>query len=120
MRQRLTDHATEVKRLQRCMNDLVSVLALPAVWSVSEPRRIIETLLDALMEILDLDFLYARIPLNSAGAPIDALRTAPLFGTTIAGRKLGKLSTTGLEKICSKGLKVYLGIWEVSRFRFFP
>jgi PAS domain S-box-containing protein len=81
MQQQPTDPATEVMRLQRCMNDLVSVLALPAVWSVSEPSRILETLLDALMGLLDLDFLYARVRLDSHEAPIDALRTAPLFAT---------------------------------------
>jgi hypothetical protein len=25
--------AEEVKRLQRCMNDLISMMALPALWS---------------------------------------------------------------------------------------
>ena len=65
MDQQQTDPATELKRLQRCMNDLVSVLALPAVWNVSESRRILETFLDALMGILDLDFLYARVQLGS-------------------------------------------------------
>jgi PAS domain S-box-containing protein len=82
MHQQPTDPPTEVKRLQSSMNDLVSVLALPAVWSVSEPSRILETSLDALMGILDLDFLYARVRLDSHEAPIDALRTAPLFGTS--------------------------------------
>ena len=27
----------QIKRLQRCINDLVSVLALPAMWSGGEP-----------------------------------------------------------------------------------
>ena len=73
------DHETEVKRLQRCMNDLVSVLALPAVWSVSEPARILDTFLDALLAMLDLDFLYARVRLDSRAAPVDALRTAEFY-----------------------------------------
>ncbi len=64
------------------MNDLVSVLALPAVWSGSEPNRILETFLDALLVILDLDFLYARVRLDSHEAPIEALRTAQLSGTS--------------------------------------
>ena len=77
-----TDPATEVKRLQRCMNDLVSVLALPAVWSESEPTRILDTFLDALLVMLDLDFLYARVRLDSREAPIDAIRTAQNYGTS--------------------------------------
>jgi PAS domain S-box-containing protein len=80
MHQQPTDPATEVKRLQRCMNDLISVLALPAVWSVSEPSRILDTFLDALLAMLDLDFLYARVRLDRQEAPIDALRTVHLSG----------------------------------------
>ena len=89
MHQQPTDSATEIKRLQRCMNDLVSVLALPAVWSVSEPSRILETFLDALRGMLDLDFLYARARLGSDESPIEALRTAPLYGTSNIQEELG-------------------------------
>ena len=66
------------------MNDLVSVLALPAVWSDSEPSRILDTLLDALLVMLDLDFLYARIRPDSHEAPIDALKITRLSGTSSA------------------------------------
>lgn len=76
------DPASEVKRLQRCMNDLVSVLALPSVWSGSEPSRILDTFLDALLVMLDLDFLYARVQFHPHEAPINALRTAPLYETS--------------------------------------
>ncbi len=81
MHQQQPDAASELRRLQRCMNDLVSVLALPAVWSVSEPSRILETFLDALLAMLDLDFLYARVRLDSQRALIDALRTTQFSGT---------------------------------------
>src|SRR6202042_2885701 len=64
------DPATELKRLQRCINDLVSVLALPAVWSDSEPSRILDNFLDA----------RARLELHEA--PIDVLRTAQSYGTS--------------------------------------
>jgi PAS domain S-box-containing protein len=82
MHQHPTDPATDVKRLQRCIDDLVCVLALPAVWSGSEPSRILNTFLDALLVMLDLDFLYARVRLESQEAPIDVLRTAQLYGTS--------------------------------------
>ena len=68
--------AQEVKRLQRCMGDLVSVLALPAIWGETEPSRILETSLDALVELLELDFLYARARVASHEEPIEVLRTA--------------------------------------------
>jgi PAS domain S-box-containing protein len=68
------DAAFEVKRLQRCMNDLVSVLALPSVWSGSEPSRILETFLDSLLGMLTLDFLYARVKIDFHQAPTEILR----------------------------------------------
>ncbi len=53
--------ADEVKRLQRCINDLVGVLALPAMWSGGAPQEIVGTLASALLELLHLDLLYVRI-----------------------------------------------------------
>ncbi len=61
------------------MNDLVSILALPAVWSDGEPARILQTFLDALLVMLDLDFLYARTQLAPNATQIDELRTAQLY-----------------------------------------
>ncbi len=70
------DPVEEVRRLQRCMNDLVSVLALPAVWSGGEPRRILKTILDALLEMLDLDFLYGRTRFEPESGPMEVLGIA--------------------------------------------
>ena len=73
------DSAEELKYLQRSMSDLVSVLALPAVWSGQEPRKIVTTFHDALMATLNLDFLYTRARIESEGEPIEVLRTAPHY-----------------------------------------
>ena len=51
----------EVKRLQRCINDLVSVIALPAIWSGHESSVVANTLLDVLVQMLQLDFAYVRL-----------------------------------------------------------
>jgi PAS domain S-box-containing protein len=75
LQQQPADAASEVKRLQRCMNDLVSILALPAVWSGSQPSRILETFLDALLGMLNLDFLYARVRIDYHEAPPEVFRT---------------------------------------------
>ena len=71
------DTAGEVKRLKRSLNDLVSVLALPAMWSGSQPSQIVHTLLDALLEMLCLDLVYARFEDPAGGAPIEVLNIAP-------------------------------------------
>lgn len=53
--------AEEVTRLQRCINDLVSVVALPALWSGRSPSHIVDSFLDGLVRILDLDVAYVRL-----------------------------------------------------------
>src|SRR6195256_43661 len=64
----------EVKRLQSCINDLISVLALPAIWSGNEASQIVGTLLDVLLAMLRLDFAYARLSDPSDGPPIEVVR----------------------------------------------
>jgi len=71
------DPAEEIKRLQRCLNDLISVLALPAMWSGGEPSQIIHTLLDALLHMLRLDLVYVRLKETGGQAPTEKVRFAP-------------------------------------------
>ena len=59
--------AEEIKHLRRCINDLVSVLALPAMWTGGSPSQLVGNLLGALVTMLNLDFIYARL-CDSGGA----------------------------------------------------
>jgi signal transduction histidine kinase len=68
--------AEEIRRLQRCMNDLLSVLALPAMWSGAEPSQIVPTLLDALMGMLHLDLVYVRLHDAGVEAPVEMARVS--------------------------------------------
>jgi len=68
--------ADEVKRLQSCINDLISVLALAAIWSGSESSQMLGTLLDSLLAILRLDFAGARLNHSIDGSPIEVVRLA--------------------------------------------
>jgi PAS domain S-box-containing protein len=65
----------ENRRLQRCINDLISVLALPALWGGSEPSHMVGTLLDVLVAMLRLDLAYARVIDWSGGPPIEMVRS---------------------------------------------
>jgi DNA-binding CsgD family transcriptional regulator len=67
--------AAEVRNLKACVNDLVGVLTLPAMWSGREPDQIVVMLLDVVLRTLRLDFVYARLRLT-AGAPIETIRFA--------------------------------------------
>jgi PAS domain S-box-containing protein len=76
MKVQLDHPADEIKRLQRCMNDLVSLLALPAMWSGSKPCDIVHTLLDSLLRMLDLDFAYVSLTNLVDAAPSETVRIA--------------------------------------------
>jgi len=65
----------DVLNLKACVNDLVGILSLPAMWSGSEPHRIVIMTLDAVLRTLSLDFVYACLKLM-AGAPVETIRFA--------------------------------------------
>jgi PAS domain S-box-containing protein len=67
----------EVRRLEGCINDLISILALPATWTGREPSHVLSTLLEALFDMLRLDFAYARLSDAAGGSPIEVVRSAP-------------------------------------------
>src|ERR1700730_9064395 len=66
----------EITRLQRCVNDLVSILALPAIWTGGDPAHIGQTLIDSLASILTLDLAYVRLNEEVDGARIEMVRGA--------------------------------------------
>src|SRR6476660_10609 len=66
----------EITRLQRCINDLVSILALPAMWTGGDPAHIGQTLIDSLASILTLDLAYVRLNEEVDGARIEMVRGA--------------------------------------------
>ena len=76
MKVQLEHPADEIKRLRRYMNDLVSLLALPAMWSGSKPGDIVHTLLDSLLRMLDLDFVYMGLTNLVDAAPSETVRVA--------------------------------------------
>jgi PAS domain S-box-containing protein len=87
----------EVTRLQRCINDLVSVLALPALWSGGEPSQVVQTLLDTLLRMLSLDLIYVRLKDSVGARPFEMVRVAQSPGPmrrpeeicALLNRKLG-------------------------------
>src|SRR5271170_7886504 len=86
-----SDLAEEIKRLQRCINDLVSVLALPAMWSGAEPSQILHALLDALLRMLQLDLVYIRLKETDGQAPIEIVRFAQSQKQMTPPREIGDI-----------------------------
>src|SRR5258706_4329807 len=84
------ESTAEIKRLQSCINDLISVLALPAIWSGSESSQILGTLLDVLLTMLRLDFAYARLSDASDGPPIELVRLGNHRHSSVQPQQFGQ------------------------------
>lgn len=91
MKEHVEDPAQEIKRLQRCLNDLVSLLALPAIWRGGEPSQIVQTLLDVLVRMLGLDFAYVRLNGAFGAVPVEVLRVAEYSKIVLSPGELGKI-----------------------------
>ncbi|MDX6530869.1 MAG: hypothetical protein QOH41_3159, partial [Blastocatellia bacterium] len=89
--------ANEIKRLKTCLNNLVSVRALPAIWSGGQPSQILNALLDVLLEMLSLDFAYARLKDSTNGAPVEMVRFAQDRNLTAQPQIIGRALSSWLE-----------------------
>jgi PAS domain S-box-containing protein len=88
MKVQLEHPADEIKRLQRCINDLASLLALPAMWSGSNPCGIVDILLDSLLRMLNLDFVYVHLTDLVDAAPSETVRVPQSQGQMFRPREL--------------------------------
>jgi PAS domain S-box-containing protein len=91
MEEQVQDPAQEIKRLQRCINDLLSLLALPAIWSGNEPSQILEMLLDALLRMVNLDLVYARLKDPADAGSQEILRVSDSCKLTIPAQEIGRM-----------------------------
>jgi hypothetical protein len=83
--------ADEAPRLRRCLSDLVGIMALPALWTDREPRRIVSTLVDALLGLLPLAFVFVRLNEADGGSPIDTMRVAEPMGSAARFQEAGAM-----------------------------
>jgi len=113
------DPAQEIKRLQRCINDLVSLLALRAIWHGSEPSQIVQTLLDVLLRMLSLDFAYAQLSDAFGTAPVEILRISESGKINVPAQELGKIISdrfaAGVQGTCQQICGAF-GVEDISTF----
>jgi PAS domain S-box-containing protein len=83
--------ADEIKNLKACINDLITVLALPAIWTGREPSDIISTLLDVLLGMLRLDFAYARVSNSTGAEPLEIVQLARAGNVTAQPQEIGHI-----------------------------
>jgi hypothetical protein len=88
--------AAEVTHLKACINDLIGVVALPAIWSGGGPSEIVGTVLDVLLGMLDLDLVYVRLTDRVGEAPIERVRVAPSRPLMVRPHEIGAVLTDWL------------------------
>jgi C4-dicarboxylate-specific signal transduction histidine kinase len=88
--------ADEVKHLRGCINDLISILALPAIWNRHDPANVVSTLLDVLLRMLRLEFAYARLTDAMTGSPVEAVRVADRRSPAAQPQEVGRALTRWL------------------------
>ncbi len=73
----VTDTSTfDVQQLRRGLGDLAALSALPVVWTESDPRRIAESLADALLHMLHLELVYILVRDRAYENPVEVAQTA--------------------------------------------
>ncbi len=79
---------SEVSSLRRCVRDLVALSTLPAAWIHAQPQDIVESLVEVVLRILNLDLAYVRVP-RAGAMRLEAGRTRSSAGRSGRGAELG-------------------------------
>jgi PAS domain S-box-containing protein len=66
----------EILRLQRCIDDMFSLLEQPAILHGADPGRIVPGILDVLSGMLQLDLIYVRLSDQHGAAPTEFVQVA--------------------------------------------
>ena len=62
--------------LQALVQNLIGIISLPAIWRGGDSQLVAGTLLDVLIEMLDLDFAYAGFELRAGDLPVTMARVS--------------------------------------------
>ncbi|HVE53566.1 MAG TPA: ATP-binding protein [Ramlibacter sp.] len=81
----------ELLELRRSVRDLAALAALPVVWSTGDSTRVVESLADALLGMLRLDFVLIRYRNAKGGREVEVARLAGRPSAAVENRTLGEL-----------------------------
>ncbi|UYY58071.1 sensor histidine kinase [Sphingomonas sp. S2-65] len=83
---KLSSGDLEADSLRSCVNDLVGVLSLRALWAGGEPARIAEVLVQSLSAVLEPDFVYLRLVQGGGDCRQEVFRAGPSAGERLTVR----------------------------------
>jgi len=84
------ERTAEFRRLEACINDLMGVVALSAMWAGRDSVQLVGTLLDAVVEMLHLDYAYASLKLEEGSPSIEMVRFARSPSSDGDARRIGR------------------------------
>src|SRR3954453_5190581 len=87
----------DVQELRRGLRDLAALSAMPVVWSESDPRRIAETLADALLHMLRLELVYILVRDRAYESPVEVAHTARGPAPTTQAEEVGRALAPWLD-----------------------
>jgi PAS domain S-box-containing protein len=79
----------QVMHLKRCINDLISMMALPALWTGGDPSLIGRTLVDVLQRMLHLQLIYVQLKDPLGEVALELARVAQTSGPAAQPREVG-------------------------------
>src|SRR5262247_3035846 len=97
----------EISHFRRCINELASLLALPAMWTGQDCSRVISTLFAVLVGMLDLDFAYARTADSADESSREWMRSADASIPSAKAHEVGRALEPYLSDDTTKeGLRI--------------
>src|SRR5216683_2544895 len=69
-----SDTDAEIIALRALLRDLVALSAIPTAWVGREPTAVVAGLADALIGLLQLDFVFVRLCVPSVAGAVDVTR----------------------------------------------
>jgi transcriptional regulator with GAF, ATPase, and Fis domain len=111
-----------IQSLQGCINDLISLLALPALWSESDSGQVLGVLLDVLKRLLCLDFAYARLNPSAEAAPMELCRVAERHDAADPAR-IGRVLQPWLDNVDAGTISTWpnpTGLGKIALVRAWP
>ncbi|HEV2616389.1 MAG TPA: sigma 54-interacting transcriptional regulator [Candidatus Acidoferrales bacterium] len=88
LRAAITPTDPEAASLRACINDLVGIVALPAIWTGGEPSHIVRILLDAIVHTLRLDIAYVQLADRTGGTLVETAWAAESRNLPLATKQI--------------------------------
>jgi PAS domain S-box-containing protein len=95
----IVQSTNEIRLLKACINNLLSIQTLPAIWDGGRPSQIVGTLLDVLQALLDLDFAYAQLKDSTGEGPFETVRIAHDRSLMIQPQDIGRVLSPWLGDV---------------------